>query len=59
VIAPASELIDKGPTFISTELRHLEADYVENRPGRFQYTGLSESSFLKLFFWAIRGGNTF
>jgi Transposase IS4 len=35
---------------ISTELPHFNANYVENRSGRPQYTDLSESGFFGLFF---------
>jgi Transposase IS4 len=50
VIAPAPECSEELPTIIPTELPQFKANYVENRPGRSQYTDLSESGFFKLFF---------
>ncbi len=50
VIAPAPECADEPPTLISTELPQFNANYVLNRTGASQYTGLSESGFFKLFF---------
>jgi Transposase IS4 len=50
VIAPAPECSNRPPVLISTELPHFNANYVENRSGRPQYTDLSESGFFGLFF---------
>ena len=50
VIAPAPECVDEPPTLITTELPQFNANYVRNRAGAPQHTGLSESGFFKLFF---------
>ena len=53
VIAPAPECTDELPTLLSTELPHFEANYVQNRAGSSQYSGLSELGFFELFFSPI------
>ena len=49
MIAPASECTDESPTLISIELPHFEINYIQNRTGAPQYTGLSELDFFQFF----------
>jgi hypothetical protein len=50
VIVAAPKYNEEPSTLILTELPQFVSNYIENRPGCFQYTGLSELGFFKLFF---------
>jgi hypothetical protein len=51
VIEAAPECGGKPSIFIPTEIPQFEVNYVRNRDGAPQYTGLSESGILSSFFF--------